>query len=43
MEAEHYAKNVEQGDRKWMKVEDYGLTGSGMRATATADSPAATP
>lgn len=43
MEAEHYAKNVEQGDRKWLKVEDYGLTSSGMRATAPADSPAAIP
>jgi len=43
IEAEHYAKNIEQGDRKWLKVEDYGLTSSGMRATAPADSPAATP
>ena len=37
MEAEHYSKNIEQGDRKWVKVEDYGLTLSGMRATAPAN------
>ena len=43
IEAEHYAENVEQGDRKWIKVEDYGRTSSGMRATAPVDSPAATP
>jgi hypothetical protein len=43
IEAEHYAKNIEHGDRKWLIVEDYGLTLSGMRATAPADSPAATP
>jgi hypothetical protein len=43
IEAEHYSKNIEQGDRKWIKVEDYGLTLSGMRATAPANVPAATP
>jgi hypothetical protein len=41
IEAEHYSKNIEQGDRKWLKVEDYGLTLSGMRATASANAPAA--
>jgi hypothetical protein len=43
MEAEHYSKNVENGDRKWIKVEDYGLTLSGMRATAPANAVAALP
>jgi hypothetical protein len=43
MEAEHYSKNIEQGDRKWVKVEDYGLTLSGMRATAPANAPPSVP
>lgn len=43
IEAEHFSKNIEQGNRKWIKVEDYGLTLSGMRATAPANAPAATP
>ncbi len=43
IEAEHYSKNIEQGGRKWIKVEDYGLTLSGMRATAPANALAATP
>jgi len=42
IEAEHFSKNTEQGDRKWIRVEDYGLTLSGMRATAPAKAPAAT-
>jgi hypothetical protein len=43
IEPEHYSKNIESGDRKWIKVEDYGRTLSGMRATAPANAPAATP
>ena len=43
IEAEHYLMNKEKGERKWIKVEDYGLTLSGMRATAQANAPAATP
>ncbi|TRX22279.1 glycosyl hydrolase 115 family protein [Flavobacterium franklandianum] len=43
IEAEHFSKNKEEGDRKWIKIDDYGLTLSGMRATAPANSPAATP
>ncbi|MGD0592047.1 MAG: glycosyl hydrolase 115 family protein [Bacteroidota bacterium] len=43
IEAEHYSMNIEKGERKWIKVEDYGLTLSGMRATAPANAPAATP
>jgi len=42
IEAEHFSKNISQGDRKWLRVEDYGLTLSGMRATAPANAPAAT-
>ena len=41
IEAEHFSKNISQGDRKWLKVEDYGLTLSGMRATAPANAPSA--
>jgi hypothetical protein len=43
IEAEHYSKNIEAGDWKWIRVEDYGLTLSGMRATAPANALAATP
>jgi hypothetical protein len=42
IEAEHFSKNIEQGNRKWIKVEDYGLTLSGMRATAHANALATT-
>ncbi len=41
IEAEHFSNNVEKGTRKWIKVDDYGLTLSGMRATAPANAPAA--
>ncbi len=41
--AENYSKNIEKGDRKWALVEDYGLTSSGLRATAPVNAPAATP
>jgi len=43
IEPEHYSKNIENGDRKWIKVEDYGRTLSGMRATAPANALAAIP
>lgn len=43
IEAEHFSKNNEEGERKWIKIDDYGLTLSGMRATAPASIPAATP
>jgi len=43
IEAEHVAKNRVAGNRKWLRVEDYGLTLSGMRATAPANAPAAIP
>jgi len=40
IEPEHFAKNIPQNDRQWLRVEDYGLTLSGMRATATKPNPA---
>ena len=43
IEAEHFVKNSNEGERKWIKIEDYGLTLSGMRATAPIDAPSATP
>jgi hypothetical protein len=42
IEAEHFSKNISQSERKWLKVENYGLTLSGMRATAPANALAAT-
>jgi len=41
MEAEHYSSIKNTADRKWEKVEDYGRTFSGMRATAFTDAPSA--
>ncbi|HEY4789418.1 MAG TPA: glycosyl hydrolase 115 family protein, partial [Bacteroidales bacterium] len=43
MEAEHFTKKVNVGDRKWIRIEDYGHTLSGMRAFAPANEPAAVP
>ncbi|MBZ4040999.1 glycosyl hydrolase 115 family protein [Flavobacterium hibisci] len=43
IEAEHFSANNNKGDRKWIRVEDYGLTLSGMRATAPANTLAAVP
>ncbi|OKS84606.1 glycosyl hydrolase 115 family protein [Mucilaginibacter polytrichastri] len=43
IEAEHFSKNISNNERQWIKVEDYGLTLSGMRASAPANEPAATP
>jgi hypothetical protein len=43
MEAEHFMSNTNAGNLKWVKIEDYGHTLSGMRATAPANAPAATP
>jgi hypothetical protein len=43
IEAEHVSKNRASGSRKWIRVEDYGLTLSGMRATAPANAAPATP
>jgi len=43
IEAEHFSSNTDQGERKWIKVDDYGLTLSGMRATAPANALSAKP
>jgi hypothetical protein len=43
MEAEHYTSINNTTDRKWEKIEDYGRTLSGMRATAVTDAPSAIP
>ena len=43
IEAEHFSRNTAVANSQWIKVEDYGLTLSGMRATAPAHTPAAVP
>ncbi len=43
MEAEHYTSINNTPDRKWEKIEDYGRTLSGMRATTFTDAPSAIP
>ena len=37
MEAEHFTRNTEAGAKRWVKIEDYGRTLSGMRATSPVD------
>lgn len=41
IESEHFSKNTQQNGYHWIRVEDYGLTLSGMRATADKPNPAA--
>jgi hypothetical protein len=43
IEAEHYTAINNTADRKWEKIEDYGRTLSGMRATTITDAPSAIP
>jgi hypothetical protein len=43
IEAEHYAAIKNTTDRRWEKIEDYGRTLSGMRATTFTDAPSALP
>ncbi|NJO69851.1 MAG: hypothetical protein HC830_11730 [Bacteroidetes bacterium] len=43
IEAEHFSKNTVVGESKWIKVDDYGLTLSGMRATGPVDASPAIP
>ena len=43
IEAEHYIKKTDAGANRWIKIDDYGRTLSGMRAEAPADAPGATP
>ncbi len=41
VEAAHYSANIPAGVSRWINIEDYGHTLSGMRASAPADNPAA--
>lgn len=41
MEAEHYVYKTDFKERRWERIEDYGHTLSGMRATAETDLPPA--
>ena len=43
IEPEHFTKKTDAGANRWIKIEDYGRTLSGMRATGLVDAPAATP
>ena len=43
MEAEHYTGKSEAGDKRWMRIEDYGHTLSAMRASSDVDAPPAEP
>jgi hypothetical protein len=43
IEAEHFSANAMAGERAWTRVEDYGHTLSGMRASAPKDAAPATP
>jgi hypothetical protein len=43
IEAEHYARKIDAGASRWIRIENYGHTLSAMRATAPVDAPAATP
>jgi hypothetical protein len=43
IEPEHFAKNTDAGGNRWIKIEDYGRTLSGMRATGPVDAPEAAP
>jgi len=43
IEVEHYTKKNDSGARRWIRIEDFGHTLSGMRAEAPVDSPSAVP
>jgi hypothetical protein len=43
MEAEDYARRTDAGDRRWVRVDNYGHTRSAMATTAPADAPPAVP
>ncbi len=42
-EAEHFTSQKDEATRRWIKIEEYGHTLSGMRAEAPADAPPAIP
>jgi Glycosyl hydrolase family 115/Gylcosyl hydrolase family 115 C-terminal domain len=41
IEPEHFASNTDAGSNRWIKIQDYGRTLSGMRATQPVDAPSA--
>jgi hypothetical protein len=43
IEAEHYTRKTDAGTHRWIKIDDYGRTLSGMRAEAPVDAPSAIP
>ncbi len=43
IEPEHFTKKTDAGQNRWIKIEDYGRTLSGMRATQPVDAPSAVP
>ena len=40
IEPENFTKNTDAGQNRWLKIQDYGRTLSGMRATQPVDAPA---
>jgi hypothetical protein len=43
IESEHFTAKKDAGNSRWIRIEDYGRTLSGMRATSLADAPRAIP
>jgi hypothetical protein len=43
IEPEHFTRKTDFGTNRWIKVEDYGRTLSGMRANSVVDAPTVTP
>ena len=43
IEPEHFTRQTGTGANRWIKIQDYGRTLSGMRATQPVDAPSATP
>ncbi len=43
IEPEHFTRTTDAGANHWIKIQDYGRTLSGMRATQPVDEPSATP
>ena len=43
IEPEHFTKKTDAGGNRWIKIQDYGRTLAGMRATQPVDAPSTTP
>jgi len=43
IEPEHFTKKTDAGENRWVIIQDYGRTLSGMRATQPVEAPSATP